>query len=139
MFEQAKQIRQPSETAPRQKLLEDAAKQYDKTLKIDSENVAAHYGLRQIHTELKSIAEKSLDQTSADKHDQLAKEHGRLHERYKPDDNARDLAQQKAKVKYPWAAKASEPIVIYSLNRPGAPGLVEVGRAAEEEAVTDRK
>ena len=139
LFEQAKQIRQPSETAARQKLLEDAAKQYDKTLKIDSENVAAHYGLRQIHTELKSIAEKSLDQTSADKHDQLAKEHGRLHERYKPDDNARDLAYERAKVKYPPAAKASEPIVIYSLNRPGAPGLAEIGRAAEGEAVTDRK
>ena len=139
LFEQAKQIRQPSETAARQKLLEEAASQYDKTLKIDSENVAAHYGLRQIHTELKSIAEKANDRGAADKHDQLAKEHGRLHERYKPDDNARDLAQQKAKVNYPWAAKASEPIVIYSLNRPGAPGLAEVGRVTEGEAVTDRK
>ena len=101
--------------------------------------MAAHYGLRQIHTELKSIAEKANDRGAADKHDQLAKEHGRLHERYKPDDNARDLAQQKAKVNYPWAAKASEPIVIYSLIRPGAPGLAEVGRVTEGEAVTDRK
>ena len=139
LFEQAKQIRSPAETAARQRLLEEAAAQYQKTLKLDVENVAAHYGLRQIHSELKSIAEGLGDQAAVARHDEAAREHGKLHERYKQDDNARDLAQQKAKVKYPAAAKASEPIVIYQLNRPGAPGLAEHGVAQDATQVADKK
>ena len=139
LFEQAKQIRSPAETATRQQLLEEAAAQYQKALKLDVENVAAHYGLRQIHAELKSIAEGLGDQAAVARHDEAAREHGKLHERYKQDDNARDLAQQKAKVKYPAAAKASEPIVIYPLNRPGAPGLAEHGVAQDATQVADKK
>jgi tetratricopeptide (TPR) repeat protein len=131
LFEQAKQIRSPAETPTRQRLLQEAASQYQKTLKLDAENVAAHYGLRQIQIDLKTIAEGLGDKVAAAAHEEAAKEHGKLHERYKPDDNARDVAQQKAKIKYPAAAKASEPIVIYPLARPGAPGLVAKPTAAE--------
>ena len=118
-------------------MLEDAATQYEKTLKLDSENAAAHYGLRQIYVELKTIAESAGDTKAVAKYDQDAKEHGMLHERYKPDDNARDVAQQKAKVKYPAAAKASEPVVIYSLNRSGA-GLADTGPVANEPKLVDK-
>ena len=125
LFERAKQIRDESQSAARQKLLEDAAVQFEKTLKLDQENVAAHYGLRQIHSELRAIAEKNSDPDAVGRHELAAKHHGDMHERYKPDDNARDMAQKKAKEKYPPAAKAAEPIVIYSLNRPSAPGLAD--------------
>ena len=139
LFEQAKQIRDEARMSIRQKLLQDSATQYERTLKLDSENVAAHYGLRQIHLELKAIAEKRGDPESVARHEQASKEHGKLHERYKPDDNARDLAQQKAKVKYPAAAKASEPIVIYQLNRPLAPGLAEVPPISDAQVSVEQK
>lgn len=139
LYERAKQIRDPAGTPDRKLLLEDAARQYNRTLKIDSENVAAHYGLRQIYVELKAIAENQGDKAGAATLEKSAKEHGELHERYKLDDNARDVAHQKAKVKYPAAAKASEPIVIYSLNRPGAPGLVNVQPQAKENAVAEKR
>ncbi|MEZ6033265.1 MAG: multiheme c-type cytochrome [Planctomycetaceae bacterium] len=139
LYEQAKQIRNPEESSARKKLLEDAASQYQKTLKLDSENVAAHHGLRQIYGELTSIAEGLGDHESAAAYHTAATKHGELHTIYKPDDNARDLAQHKAKVKYPAAAKASEPIVIYSLNRPGAPGLNDVGNSAGIPAAAEER
>ena len=138
LYEQAKQIRDSSELATRQDLLEQAAAQYDKTLKLDQENVGAHYGLRQIHAELKSIAESNGDTEAAARHERLAKEYAKLHERYKLDDNARDLAHRKAKEKYPAAAKASEPIVIYSLHRSGAPGLADAERPADSPALVEK-
>ena len=138
LYEQAKQIRDPHESAARKTLLEEAASTYRKTLKLDVENVSAHYGLRQIHAELRSIADRAGDTAGVAKNDQAAKDHGALHERYKPDDNARDLAQQKAKVKYPAAAKAAEPIVIYPLNRAGAPGLVQGENPQHEPAIAEK-
>jgi len=125
LFEQAKQIRDPAEIAERQTLLARSAEQFEKTLKLDADNVSAHYALRQIYADLKAIADEAGDKTAAERYDVQSQEHGVLHERFKPDDNARDIAHQKAKVKYPAAAKASEPIVIYSLDRAGAPGLAE--------------
>lgn len=138
LYEKAKQIRSPAELPARQDLLEQATEQYRKTLTLDPENVDAHYGLRQIHTDLKSIAENAGDSEAATRHERLAQEHGKLHERYKPDDNARDVAHRKAKEKYPAAAKASEPIVIYSLNRPGAPGLAGAARPADSSALAEK-
>ncbi len=138
LFEQAKQIRDPARWENRQSLLKDAASQFENTLKLDVENIAAHYGLRQIHVELKAIAEQKGDKSEVAKHEQAAREHGELHERYKLDDNARDVAHQKAKVKYPAAAKASEPIVIYSLSRPGAPGLANAANAGDTNTVAEK-
>jgi hypothetical protein len=138
LYEQAKQIRHAEESLARKTLLEEAAVQYQKTLKLDSENVAAHYGLKQINMELKTIAEELGDQKGAAEYESAASAHGELHARYKPDDNARDIAQQKAKVKYPAAAKASEPIVIYHLNRPGAPGFTDVPDSASDHAAQGR-
>lgn len=78
-------------------------------LQLDSENVSAHYGLQLVYQDLGDTVK--------------ATEHAKLHARYRSDDNARDVAFEKARRKYPAAAKASEAIVIYPLNRSGAPGL----------------
>jgi hypothetical protein len=92
-------------------VLEEAARQFEMTLELDSENVAAHYNLQLIHGQLGN-REKS-------------EEHRRLHERYKLDDNAADRAVSLAREKYPAANFAAETLVIYPLQRPGAPELPE--------------
>jgi hypothetical protein len=81
-------------------------------LKIDSENLTAHYNLGLIHGRLGN-------------QEQAAK-HQRLHEKYKPDDNARDRAINLARAKDPAANNAANAIVIYPLQREGAFEL-EVG------------
>jgi hypothetical protein len=84
-------------------------KEFETSLFYDSEDVMAHYNLAQLHTELGNEERAGL--------------HRRLHVRYKPDDNAQELAVNAARLRYPAANVASEPLVIYPLNRPGAPGL----------------
>jgi tetratricopeptide (TPR) repeat protein len=86
-----------------------AAAQFDKTLSLDSENVAAHYNLALIHAQLG-------DETRA-------AEHRQLHERYRRDDNARDRAIAAARRRDAAADHAAQAIVIYPLQRVGAPGL----------------
>jgi len=109
LFERAKQVRDPARRADRDQLLRQSAEAYQKVLSLDPENVSAHYGLQLVYQDLGDNVK--------------AAEHAKLHARYKPDDNARDVAYEKARRKYPAAAKASEAIVIYPLNRAGAPGL----------------
>ena len=46
-----------------------------------------------------------------------AKSHAALHEKYRVDDNARDVAIANARRRYPAANHAAEPIVIYDLMR----------------------
>lgn len=106
LFDQAKQIRQPELIARQQELLREAARHFHLTLGIDSENATAHYELGLIFAMLGDEAK--------------AKEHRELHARYKLDDNARDRAIGLARQKYPAAAKASEPLVIYRLNSDAA-------------------
>jgi hypothetical protein len=73
------------------------------------EDTTAHYNLQLLFTELG-------DETKAAEHQQL-------HARFKPDDNAADRAVRLAREKYPPANHAAEAVVIYPLQRPGAPGL----------------
>ena len=108
-FELAKQERSADRQTERERLLREAAETFEKTLQIDSENVTAHYNLSQLYGLL----------GQRDK----AAEHEKLHARYKPDDNARDRASALARQKYRAANAAAELVVIYSLNRAGAPGL----------------
>jgi len=49
--------------------------------------------------------------------------HSAEHLKYKPDDNAQGRAVRLAREKYPAANFAAEALVIYPLQRPGAPGL----------------
>jgi tetratricopeptide (TPR) repeat protein len=86
-----------------------AQEEFEIVLKTDSENVTAHAQLSDIYNRLG-------DQKKADFHraENL---------KYKPDDNAGDVGRNKARSEYPAANKAAEQIVIYSMQRPGAPEL----------------
>jgi tetratricopeptide (TPR) repeat protein len=101
-FDLAKAHRGATRQRERESYLWQAAEQFEKTLALDSENVPAHYNLALIYAQL------------GDK--EKAEEHREAHERYKPDDNARDRAIALARQKYPAADKASEAVVIYSLR-----------------------
>jgi len=109
LFEQSKKLRGESRQAEQRQMREEARDYYLQTLKLDSEDVAAHYGLSLIY---EALGEKVL-----------AQEHRALHERYKPDDNAGDKAVAIARQKYPHADEAAEAVVIYKLRRHGAPEL----------------
>ena len=89
--------------------LNQAREQFDRTLGLDSENVTAHYNLALIYGQLGVEAR--------------AEKHRKEHERYRPDDNARDRAIVIHRRQNPAADHAAQSIVIYSLQRQGAPGL----------------
>ena len=89
--------------------LDQAAEHYQQSLRIDPENVTAHYGLAQVYARL-------VRPTKAEKHRQL-------HEKYRRDDNAHDSALASARISDPAANHASEAVVIYDLQRRGAYGL----------------
>jgi tetratricopeptide (TPR) repeat protein len=108
LFEQAKAVRVDGDPE-RDRLLHEAAVTFEKTLHIDSENVTAHHNLHQIYEELG-------DQTKAAFHNSE-------HLKVKPDDNAQGRAVGLARQKYPAANLAAEAIVIYPLQRDGAPAL----------------
>jgi len=109
LHDRASQFRGKAMAEQRTYFLEEAARQFEKTLQIDSENVAAHYNLQLIYGQLENP--------------ERANEHRQLHERYKLDDNAADRAVALARKKYPAANHAAEALVIYPLRRPGAPEL----------------
>ncbi|WP_417849637.1 multiheme c-type cytochrome [Thalassoglobus sp.] len=88
-----------------EKLWEEAITEFEKTLQIDSENLTAHYNLQHLYTEI-----GNKDQ---------AAHHGKLHEMFKPDDNAKGRAVRLAREKYPAANHAAEAVVIYDLLPPG--------------------
>ncbi len=111
LFERAKMER--NNAARQREFLEAALKRFEDTLKVDSENVTAHYNLGLIHGQLGN-AEKSA-------------EHRRLHERYRPDDNARDRAVSIARRRDPAADHAAQAIVIYPLQRTGTHGIRTAG------------
>jgi tetratricopeptide (TPR) repeat protein len=95
--------------ARRDEFLRAAEKRFKDTLAIDTENMTAHYNLGLIYA---SLGDKAKSE-----------EHRRLHEKYRPDDNARDLAVAAARRRDPAADHAAQAIVIYDLQRPGAFGL----------------
>ena len=113
LFERAKMERGEANRAQQDVFLRQAEEQFKKTLAIDSENVTAHYNLALIYTQLGEA--------------KLAEEHRRLHERFRPDDNARDRAIAIHRRQNAAADHAAQATVIYSLQRPGAFGLPEVG------------
>ena len=96
----------------REAFLHEAVERFKKTLSIDTENVPAHYNLALIYEQLEDA--------------KLSAEHRALHERYRVDDNARDRAVTIARRANPAADHAAQAIVIYSLQRVGAPGRAGV-------------
>lgn len=119
LFERAKMERGEANKAAREGFLRQAIERFQKTLSIDAENVPAHYNLALIYEQLGDS--------------KLAAEHRALHERYRVDDNARDRAVTIARRANPAADHAAQAIVIYSLQRPGAPELETVGSTALEQ------
>ena len=109
LFERAKLERGEASASARESFLRQAVEEFEKTLALDSENLTAHYNLALLYAQLGD--EKS------------AAEHRKLHERYRPDDNARDRAIELARRRDPAADHAAQSITIYSLQRPGAPEL----------------
>jgi len=99
--ERGEEARKEYLTAARDRFLE--------VLDYDPENLGAHWGLRQVFADL-GDSEKE-------------REHAARHAYYKPDDNALDYAVAQARLRYPAANKASEAVVIYDLQRPGAYGI----------------
>ncbi|MCA9237195.1 MAG: tetratricopeptide repeat protein, partial [Planctomycetales bacterium] len=82
----------------------DAVATFQRTLDIDSENVTAHHNLQLLFDEL----------GETDK----AREHERLHAKYKPDDNAQGRAVRLARERYPAANREAEAVVKYQLAPP---------------------
>ncbi len=109
LFDQAQQLRAESDAAEHERLLGEAIAAFEKTLEIDSENVTAHYSLQQIHMQLGNRAKAAF--------------HGEQHLKFKQDDSAQGRAVRLAREKYPAANFAAEALVIYPLQRAGAPGL----------------
>jgi tetratricopeptide (TPR) repeat protein len=109
LFDRGEQEFGEARKATREKFYREAVQEFEKTLKLDSEDVTAHYGLSQLYKLLGDEA--------------LAAEHAAAHARYKPDDLAQGQAVNRARQKSAAANHAAERLVIYSLHRRGAPGL----------------
>ena len=108
LFERAKLS---ASTERERQWLEAAAARFRQALAIDPENVTAHYGMAQ-------VAARLGDETTEARH-------RRLHDTYRPDDNAKDRAIAAARRRDPAANHAAEAVVVYDLQRPGAFGLAE--------------
>jgi tetratricopeptide (TPR) repeat protein len=106
LYERARQMRGESRRSERNTLLERAADRLEQALAEDPENAAAHHGLSLVYAEL-------------DRPDSAA-EHRRLHESYRPDDQAIQRAVTLHRSRNPVADHAAEPIAIYDLQRPEA-------------------
>ncbi len=113
LFERAKAERGAARRAERDRYLRDAVARFEQTLAIDSENVTAHYNLALLYAQLGDEAR--------------AAEHRRLHEKYRPDDNARDQAVTLARLRDRAADHAAQAIVLYDLQRDGAFGMPASG------------
>jgi tetratricopeptide (TPR) repeat protein len=122
LFERSKMERGDANKGARDDFLRQAATAFEKTLALDSENVTAHYNLALVYDQL-GDAKK-------------AGEHRVLHERYRPDDNARDRAISIARARDKAADNAAKSIVIYPLQRPGAPGLPKAPDVANASPVS---
>ncbi len=109
LFDVGKQEARQGHDEQATRAYQQAIDAFNETLKIDSENVTAHYNLQLLYARMGDAAK--------------AKEHELLHARYKDDDNAQGQAVRLAREKYPAANHAAEAVVIYSLQRPDAPGL----------------
>jgi tetratricopeptide (TPR) repeat protein len=113
LVERAKQERGDA----RRPFLEEAARRFEQTLALDSENFRACYNLASIHAQLGN--------------QELADHYQQLHQRYRPDDNARDRAISIQRRQNAAADHAAQATVIYPLQRNGAPGLAERPKAPE--------
>lgn len=116
LFELAK--RQREDKALERSLLRDAVKRFQQVLQLDPENLTAHYNLALLYVQL-----DDTDQAIV---------HLAEHEKYRPDDNARDLAVSLERRRNKAADHAAQAIVIYPLQRAGAPELPAAAPATRD-------
>ena len=125
LFDRARAVRSESREDERVSLLKQAIETFERTLETDSENVTAHYNLALLNQQLEQFYQSRGDEPAAKRYGEAAARHRELHEKYKPDDNITERAIPLARRRYPAANHAAEALVIYPLQRPGAPGLPE--------------
>lgn len=106
LLDMAEQADSRGQTDRADQLIDEARSHFEQSLQVDSEDVTAHANLAAIY-QRKGNAEK-------------AEFHSAAHQRYKPDDNAADVARPAGRRKYPAADHAAESLVIYWLHRNGA-------------------
>lgn len=120
LYERARQTRHASKRAERTVLLERAAGRLEQALALDPENAAAHHSL--------SLVYADLDRP------EMAAHHRRLHEVYRPDDQAIQRAVTLHRSRNPTADHAAEPIAIYDLQRTDAEGIANDALVAADAA-----
>jgi tetratricopeptide (TPR) repeat protein len=108
-FERARQIRGEQKKQQRLALLQKACDWLNRTLDIDPENQSAHYNLALVYAELGDQPQMEI--------------HRAAHERYRPDDNAIEVAVTRHRRSNPAADHAASAFPIYDLNRAQAYGL----------------
>ncbi|MDB5388220.1 MAG: response regulator aspartate phosphatase rapC [Planctomycetaceae bacterium] len=113
LFEQARQAADPER---REQLLREASEEFVTTLKLDPENVTAHYNLGLLFSRLGDASR--------------AGEHSQLHARYKTDDTAPAVPHQIARRGNAAANRSSEGIVIYPLHATPRPLPAPAGEQA---------
>ncbi|NEX18621.1 MAG: aspartate phosphatase [Halochromatium sp.] len=104
LYERARQERGETNRDARLGFLDRARSRLDQALALDPENAAAHHNL--------SLVLAELGETEA------AAVHRRLHERYRPDDNAVERVVSLHRSRNPAADHAAEPVAIYALGLP---------------------
>ena len=107
------------------RLWSEAEKEFLRVLETDSENLTAHGYLARIY--------------SRNENEEKADYHREMQLRYKPDDNAADVARPEGRRRYPAADHAAESLVIYWLHREGAPGLPPEAVRDEESVAVPRE
>lgn len=108
-FERARMERGSKRSEHRQRFLQKSRAWFKSTLQIDPENQTAHYNLALVYAELGES--------------ELADYHRQLHERYRPDDHAIEVAVTRHRQNNPAADHAASAFAIYDLNRPQAYGM----------------
>ncbi len=119
IYERAKQERGDVNKVLQEEFLNQALGYFDRALKLDPENMTAHYNLSLIYRQLGDH--------------EKGKMHLALYQDYKPDDNARDRALVLARSKDPAANHAAEAVVIYDLGRNEAYERTQTRQAASFE------
>jgi tetratricopeptide (TPR) repeat protein len=125
LYDRASQFRGAAAAESRTATLQEAARQFEKTLEEDVENAVAHYNLGLIYSELGETEQAQL--------------HRSEHQKYKLDDNAADRAVRLARERYPAANHAAEAVVIYPLQRPDGPVETDTLSADPSPAVTTQE
>lgn len=105
-LELARGARGADRQARRETMLGRARDWFQSALEEDPENLTAHYNLAQVYDLLGESRRATI--------------HRDLHERYRPDDNARDQAIRAARSRDPAADHAADPVVIWDMHRQGA-------------------